>query len=179
MYAKIQHGVVVECPYSVGDLMRNNPSVSFPVDIPDSLLETLGVMRAEFLPVVVGAYQCIDGPDYAIDDTRKRVTATLRVRDMTKTERDAFDAKQRLLNMPMFVAEGQFRAALLRAGLLDKVDGVIAALPSGEQTTAKADWESKNPVARSSRFVTQLAQGLSMLEVEMDNLFISAAKNQT
>lgn len=176
MYAKLEHGVVVACPYSIGDLMRDNPSVSFPVDIPDSLLETLGVMRAEFPSVTVGASQCVDGTDYSIDNVRKVVTATLRVRDMTQAERDAFDTEQRLLSLPMSVADGQFRTALSQAGLLGQVDSVLASLPSAEQTAAKADWERTGPVARGSRLVAQLTQGFGLSKVQMDNLFIAAAK---
>jgi len=43
MYVKITNGTVDTYPYSVGELRRDNPNVSFPKQIPDSLLAEYGV----------------------------------------------------------------------------------------------------------------------------------------
>ena len=43
MYVKITNGSVDTYPYSVGELRRDNPNVSFPKQIPDSLLAEYGV----------------------------------------------------------------------------------------------------------------------------------------
>jgi hypothetical protein len=43
MYVKITNGNVDTYPYSVGQLRRDNPNVSFPKQIPDALLAEYGV----------------------------------------------------------------------------------------------------------------------------------------
>lgn len=43
MYVKITNGSVDTYPYSVGELRRDNPNVSFPKQIPDTLLAEYGV----------------------------------------------------------------------------------------------------------------------------------------
>lgn len=43
MYVKITNGSVDTYPYSVGELRRDNPNVSFPKQVPDTLLAEYGV----------------------------------------------------------------------------------------------------------------------------------------
>lgn len=43
MYVKIKNGVVEKYPYSIFDLKNDNPNVSFPFEIPESLLNEYGV----------------------------------------------------------------------------------------------------------------------------------------
>ena len=43
MFVKTTDGKVTQYPYTTGDLRRDNPNVSFPKKIPDTLLEEYGV----------------------------------------------------------------------------------------------------------------------------------------
>ena len=48
MYALIENGVVAQYPYSVTDLRRSNPDVSFPPYPDDAVLATFGVLPVVF-----------------------------------------------------------------------------------------------------------------------------------
>lgn len=45
MFAKITNGAVERFPYTISDLRRDNPNVSFPSTVPDAELATYGVER--------------------------------------------------------------------------------------------------------------------------------------
>jgi len=44
-YAKILDGEVVKFPYSIQEVKEDNPHVSFPVDIPEDMLESYGCFK--------------------------------------------------------------------------------------------------------------------------------------
>lgn len=45
MYLKLNNGVIEKYPYTIGELRRDNPQVSFPHNIPQSTLEEYGVFK--------------------------------------------------------------------------------------------------------------------------------------
>ena len=45
MFAKISNGAVERFPYTLSDLRRENPNVSFPATVPDAELASYGVER--------------------------------------------------------------------------------------------------------------------------------------
>lgn len=45
MFAKITNGAVERFPYTISDLRRDNPNVSFPATVPDAELASYGVER--------------------------------------------------------------------------------------------------------------------------------------
>jgi hypothetical protein len=47
MYIKLNNGVVEKYPYSISELRKDNPQVSFPSDVPESLLAEYGVYSVE------------------------------------------------------------------------------------------------------------------------------------
>lgn len=47
MYLKLNNGVIEKYPYTIGELRRDNPQVSFPSSIPDSTLVEYGVFPVE------------------------------------------------------------------------------------------------------------------------------------
>ena len=81
-YVKITNGAVARYPYSVGQLRRDNPNVSFPRNVPIEIMRRYG-MR----PVTVEAM-----PDYD-PLTQKVTTATTPTRGVIRlmTEADATD----------------------------------------------------------------------------------------
>lgn len=50
MFVKITNGVVEKAPYTIGDLRKAHPNVSFPQRVPDEVLETFGVHRVVEVP---------------------------------------------------------------------------------------------------------------------------------
>ena len=81
-YVKITNGAVARYPYSVGQLRRDNPNVSFPRNVPIEIMRRYG-MR----PVTVEAM-----PEYNAL-TEKVTTATIPTRGVVRlmTEADATD----------------------------------------------------------------------------------------
>lgn len=69
----------------------------------------------------------------------------------------------------------QARRALLQAGLLNQVDGLINALPSPQKEAALIDWEYASSVERNSELVNNLIGGLGLTENQVDDLFALAA----
>lgn len=51
MHVKILNGQIEKFPYGPGDLIRDNPNVSFPDTMPESLLEEWGVFFVTELPM--------------------------------------------------------------------------------------------------------------------------------
>jgi len=47
MYVKITNGSVEQYPYTLGNLRRDNPNVSFPKTVPESTLNDYGVFKVE------------------------------------------------------------------------------------------------------------------------------------
>jgi len=47
MYAKIENGKVIRCPYNIGRLYNDNPNTSFPKVLSVELLEQYGVVTVE------------------------------------------------------------------------------------------------------------------------------------
>jgi len=45
MFVKASNGAIERFPYTISDLRRDNPNVSFPATLPDTELETYGVYR--------------------------------------------------------------------------------------------------------------------------------------
>lgn len=80
MYAKINGGTVVKFPYSFGDLRKDNPNVSFPKNITQSISQRYG-MQSVFT---------LDDPTYD-PTTQKIVEATTPTRETNGvyTEEDA------------------------------------------------------------------------------------------
>jgi len=50
MFVKATNGAIVQYPYSVGALRRDNPNTSFPRTIPDEVLAEYGVYEVKTPP---------------------------------------------------------------------------------------------------------------------------------
>jgi hypothetical protein len=70
MYLKLNNGVIEKYPYTLGDLRQDNPQVSFPKEVPSSLLNEYGVFEVETIDMPLpelnqdvseGMPQLIDG----------------------------------------------------------------------------------------------------------------------
>ena len=77
--------------------------------------------------------------------------------------------------VPQSVTMRQARIALLRAGLLDKVDAAIAALPAPDGDEARITWGYASEIRRDGPLIGQLAPGLGLTDQVIDGLFIEAA----
>jgi len=77
---------------------------------------------------------------------------------------------------PRSLTPRQARLALLKAGLLDEVQGAFAQLPEPERTAAQIEWEFALSVERNSPLVSQFGPLLGLTEAQIDELFVSGAQ---
>lgn len=78
--------------------------------------------------------------------------------------------------VPAAITMRQARLVLLGAGLLDDVDGAIAAIPDATtRRAAQIEWEFSNELRRDNSFVALLAPALGLDAAAIDALFIAGA----
>lgn len=64
MYIKLKNGNIDKYPYSLRELVRDNPDTSFPAEIPDRL-----AAEFEVYPVVIETYPQVDHTKTVIEET--------------------------------------------------------------------------------------------------------------
>lgn len=74
------------------------------------------------------------------------------------------------------VSMRQARLALLRAGLLDAVNGAIANMVGVPGVEARIEWEFATTVERNSPLVQNTAVALGLTETQLDELFKTASE---
>lgn len=78
--------------------------------------------------------------------------------------------------IPTSVTMRQARIALLKQGLLDNVEPILASIPDElERRAAQIAWEYSASVERDHPLIAALALGLSLQESDVDALFELAA----
>lgn len=83
---------------------------------------------------------------------------------------------QNEMKVPTTVTMRQARRALLQVGKLSAVNTAIAAMPGAQGEAARIDWEFSSDVRRDEPLVAALMPVLGMTSIELDQLFISAAR---
>jgi hypothetical protein len=78
--------------------------------------------------------------------------------------------------VPRSITMRQARTALLNAGLLDTVDGLIAGMPEDAGKKARIDWDYSSEMMRDWPLVNTLAPALGLSSSQLDDLFIAAGK---
>lgn len=76
---------------------------------------------------------------------------------------------------PEVVSRRQARRALLDAGLLDKVEPAISAMPSPQREIAMIEWQDATEFRRDHFLIAQLGASLGLSGTSIDTLFIAAA----
>ncbi len=171
MYLLIQNQAVAEYPYSDAQLKRDNPQVSFPKDMTNSLLESFGVMPVTFVP----APTIDQATQTAVRDGCELVDGNWqykwRIDDLTPEQIEA----NRKAAVPQAVTMRQARLALLGAGVLATVDAAIAAMPGMEGHAARIEWEYAHEIRRDSPLVAAMSGMLGLDEAALDQLFLAAS----
>jgi hypothetical protein len=96
---------------------------------------------------------------------------------------DAYDAETGVFTppgqapapVPSAVTMRQARLALMGAGMLDSVNGAIAAMTGAQGDAARIEWEFSSEVRRHQPLVLALAPALGLTDVQLDELFVAAA----
>ncbi|WP_395055181.1 hypothetical protein [Polaromonas sp.] len=77
---------------------------------------------------------------------------------------------------PLAVTMRQARLALLRAGLLTKVNDAVTAMPGVEGAAARIEWEYSQEVQRDKALVKALVPVLGLTDAQLDALFLDASQ---
>ena len=77
--------------------------------------------------------------------------------------------------VPQEITMRQARLVLLGAGLLNRVDAALNALPSPMKEAAFIEWEYSSTVKRSSTLVVQLGQSFGLTGDQIDAMFRQGA----
>jgi hypothetical protein len=150
--------------YTIGQLRRDNPQVSFPKNIPDAVLAQYGVypVVATWPPegdVVTEGTPALNNGQWV---------QTWVSRDYTEEE-----VAQNLINKraKMSVSPRQARLALLSAGKLSNVETAINALDANTKAAVQIEWEYATKIERTSPWVQSMTTALGMTDAEVDTLF--------
>lgn len=79
--------------------------------------------------------------------------------------------------IPHSITRAQARAALILAGLIDRVQPAIDAITDQlQRALVQNDWDSRGTFERDNSTLLTLAAALGLTEVQLDDLFIQGAK---
>lgn len=149
-------------PYTLTDLRRDNPGVSFPRD-----LSNFDTTPWHCYPVQPTE------PPTAPGKLLERASPEL-VNGVWQERWSLVDAPPPVV--PEQVTMRQARLALLGAGLLDVVGPAIAAIPDPlTREAVQITWEYSADVQRRNPLIAELSRALGMTDADIDNLFRSAA----
>jgi hypothetical protein len=153
--------------YTIGQLRRDNPQVSFPKNIPDSVLSEYSVYSVVATWPPEGDVVTEGTPEL----NNGQWVQTWVSRDYTEEE-----VAQNLINKraKMSVSPRQARLALLAAGKLSNVETAINALDANTKAAVQIEWEYATKIERTSPWVQSMTTALGMTDTEVDTLFESA-----
>lgn len=168
VYVLAVEGQIVKYPYTLTDLRRDNPTVSFPADLSDDLAQEFNVFAVNEKPQ----------PTYDPE------TETLHWVDPTFTNNvweqnwevkplSSAEIAQRLQQWRQSASCTPFqgRMALSDASLLAQAQ---AAVNAGDEKT-KVAWEYALEWRRTSPMIADLATALNLSDTQVDDLFRAAA----
>ncbi len=148
-------------PYTLTDLRRDNPGVSFPSDM------------TNFDASDWHCYPVQDTPSPEAQSKIAQRTDPELVDGMWQERWTLVDAPP--APVPQSVEMAQARLALLYAGLLPQVDVAIDSIPDATQReAARVQWEYRTEVRRNSELVIELGTRLGLTDEQIDDLFRSA-----
>jgi hypothetical protein len=161
-------GQVVKYPYTLTDLRRDNPTVSFPADLPDDLAQDFNVFA-----VVETPQPNYDPATESLDWANPTYKNKVWTQNWTVTPLSSEEIAQRLQQWRQSTSCTPFqgRMALADANLLTQAQ---AAVDAADEKT-KVAWEYALEWDRMSPMIAALAAVLSLSDTQVDDLFRAAA----
>lgn len=104
MYVKVENNAVAKFPYSMGELLADNPQTSFPQNPPDELLASYGVFPVEQTSAPQVSSTQVAEPNGCVKDGNRWETAWM-VRNKTADELAAEAAKRARLRQAAYQSE--------------------------------------------------------------------------
>lgn len=164
MYIKVTNGVPES--YTIRQLRLDNPNVSFPKDMPESVLADFDVFPLLSAPqpeyngltqrVVEGTPELTDGSWYQ----------TWVIEDLAPEEVE-------IRRQGLRITPRQARLHLSRLGLLTDIETFLQGQGDAE---ALIEWEYATAVERGSAWVTAVQAQMSWTDEQLDQMFIDASE---
>lgn len=156
-------------PYSIRQLRRDNPQVSFPREMPEERLADWGVYPVTKVaqPVYDPETQVVEeGQPVQIDGVWTQVW---NVRDLTTEE-----LKSRV---PRSITKRQARQELIEAGLVGAVEAAIDAIQDPTQKALMLSWwNDSQTFDRDNPELIAMAATIGLTEEQLDTMFLNASK---
>lgn len=156
-------------PYSIRQLRRDNPQVSFPREMPDERLADWGVYPVSKVepPEYNPETQALEeGQPVQIDGVWTQVW---NVRSLTTEE-----LKSRI---PQSITKRQARQELIEAGLIGAVEAAIDAIQDPTQKALMFSWwNDSQTYDRDNPELITMAASIGLTEEQLDSMFLSASK---
>jgi hypothetical protein len=86
-----------------------------------------------------------------------------------------FQTVTRVYKIPQEVTQRQARLALLKAGLLDKINEFVAKAEGKEGESMRIEWEFADVISRTHPLIVSLAPALGLTQEQIDKLFVEAS----
>lgn len=160
---------VITYPYSLSQLRKDNPQVSFPKEMPAERLAEWGVF-----PVKSGEIPEYDEETHTVEEGEPELvdgewTQVWNVRELTADE-----LKSRV---PASITKRQGRQELIEAGLFGAIESAINAIPDATQKALMLSWwNDSQEYERNHPELVQMATAIGLSEAQLDALFISAGR---
>ena len=168
MYVRVIDGTARR--YTITDLRRANPNVSFPKELSDEALAEFNVYPLMPTKAPLGDVVTEATPVY--NEATKQWEQQWSARDYTPDEVATNLAARRA---EMIVTPRQARLALLGAGQLANIDAAIELLEEPTKSAVQIEWEYAVSIERMSPWVQAMTSALGMTDEQVDQLFEMAA----
>lgn len=168
MYIKAQGSTIIEFPYSIAQLKKDNPNTSFPIRPTEDLLNSFDVKSV--LPGEMPEYnsltQRIEQDTPAYDQENQLWYQNWKVINLSEEE-IAINIKNKRQNA--FLTRMEFMLALEEAGLYDEVENAMLSDDVDKKT--KIMWNNASQFERMHPNLISLGHTLGHTDEQMDDIF--------
>lgn len=156
-------------PYSIGQLRRDNPRVSFPREMSEERLAEWGVF-----PVSKVGPPEYDEETHTVEEGQPvqigdKWTQVWNVRELTTDELKA--------RIPSSITKRQARQELIVSGLIGAVEAAIDAIQDPTQKALMLSWwNDSQTYDRDNPELISMADSIGLTEEQLDEMFLSASR---
>lgn len=172
MYVLAPDGAVVKYPYSITDLVLDNPHISWPAQISDELAAEYGCQKVDEIETQVydqATQICREEDPLFVDGRWVRQWSII---DKTPEQISA-ELSQRAAAITLTPRQG--RIMLAKAGLLAPCEAFFATATGDDAEIARIEWEYATSWERGWPALNTAAHALGLSDHQIDQMFIDAS----
>lgn len=156
-------------PYSIAQLRKDNPQVSFPKEMPEERLAEWNVF-----PVKSSEIPEYDEETHTVEEGEPELvegewTQVWNVRELTEDELKA--------RVPESISRRQAKQLLIQLGQIESIQNIINAVEDPiEKQLLQSWWDDSQTFERHHPTVIEMSSLLGWNEQDLDDMFIDASK---